>query len=147
MNTKLIKIEQPDMVQDMELLEAARILRDGGLVAFPTETVYGLGVNALDGQAAKKIYEAKGRPSDNPLIVHIGSFGELQDLVSEIPRMGKKLAEDYWPGPLTMVFPKSEKVPYGVTGGRAKRQYFRAAQSYNSTACLAGYERKNRDDY
>lgn len=117
MNTKLIKIEQPDMVQDMELLEAARILRDGGLVAFPTETVYGLGVNALDGQAAKKIYEAKGRPSDNPLIVHIGSFGELQDLVSEIPRMGKKLAEDYWPGPLTMVFPKSEKVPYGVTGG------------------------------
>lgn len=117
MKTKLIKIEQPDVVRDVELLEAARILRDGGLVAFPTETVYGLGVNALDGQAAKKIYEAKGRPSDNPLIVHIGTFGELHDLVSEIPQAGKRLAEDYWPGPLTMVFPKSQKVPYGVTGG------------------------------
>lgn len=99
------------------LLEAARILRDGGLVAFPTETVYGLGANALNEEAAKKIYAAKGRPSDNPLIAHISCLEELEPLVSRVPEMGRKLAEAYWPGPLTMVFPKSKKVPYGTTGG------------------------------
>lgn len=115
--TKLIQIEDTEAVKDEELQEAAQILRDGGLVAFPTETVYGLGANALDEEAARKIYAAKGRPSDNPLIAHISCLKELEPLVTEIPEEGRKLAEVYWPGPLTMVFPKSEKVPYGTTGG------------------------------
>lgn len=117
METKVVKIEDTEAIRDEELLEAAQILRNGGLVAFPTETVYGLGGNALDAAAAGKIYAAKGRPSDNPLIAHISCLEELQPLVSEIPEAGKKLAEAYWPGPLTMVFPKSDKVPYETTGG------------------------------
>lgn len=117
MNTKLIKIEDTKQIKDEELAEAAQILRDGGLVAFPTETVYGLGANALDEAAAKKIYAAKGRPSDNPLIAHISCLEELKPLVAYIPETGRKLAEAYWPGPLTMVFPKSDIVPYGTTGG------------------------------
>lgn len=117
METKLIQIKDSKNIQDSELLEAAQIIREGGLVAFPTETVYGLGANALDEQAAKKIYAAKGRPSDNPLIAHISSMEELIPLVSELPETGRRLAEAYWPGPLTMVFPKSDKVPYGTTGG------------------------------
>lgn len=99
------------------LREAADVLRRGGLAAFPTETVYGLGANALDEKAAKKIYEAKGRPSDNPLIAHIADLDGLKPLVSEIPEAGRKLAEAFWPGPLTLVFPKSEIVPRGTTGG------------------------------
>lgn len=117
MNTKLIKIEDTKQIKNEELAEAAQILRDGGLVAFPTETVYGLGANALDETAAKKIYAAKGRPSDNPLIAHISCLEELKPLVAYIPEAGRKLAEAYWPGPLTMVFPKSDIVPYGTTGG------------------------------
>lgn len=117
MNTKLVKIEDTKQIKDEELAEAAQILRDGGLVAFPTETVYGLGANALDEAAAKKIYAAKGRPSDNPLIAHISCLEELKPLVTYIPEAGRKLAEAYWPGPLTMVFPKSDIVPYGTTGG------------------------------
>lgn len=117
METKLIKIEDTGAIRDGELLEGAQILRDGGLVAFPTETVYGLGANALDEAASAKIYAAKGRPSDNPLIAHISCLEELGPLVSEIPEAGRKLAETYWPGPLTLVFPKSDKVPYGTTGG------------------------------
>ena len=74
MKTKIIEIEYPQKPRDEELLEGARILREGGLVAFPTETVYGLGANALDEEAARKIYEAKGRPSDNPLIAHVSSM-------------------------------------------------------------------------
>ena len=115
--TKYIQIATPAAVQDQELLEAAQIIRDGGLVAFPTETVYGLGANALDEKAAKKIYEAKGRPSDNPLIAHISCYEELEPLVTGIPQAGGKLARRYWPGPLIMVFPKSPAVPYGTTGG------------------------------
>ncbi len=99
------------------LAEAAAILREGGLVAFPTETVYGLGANALDETAARRIYEAKGRPSDNPLIAHISCMEELPAIVKEIPEAGRKLAEKYWPGPLTMIFPKKDIVPYGTTGG------------------------------
>ena len=116
MNTKIIQINRENFT-DAELAEAAEILRSGGLVAIPTETVYGLGANALDESASKKIYEAKGRPSDNPLIAHISCMDELSALVSEIPEAGRKLAEKYWPGPLTMVFPKKEIVPYGTTGG------------------------------
>lgn len=117
MDTKLIKIEDKADIRDEELLEAAQVIRSGGLVAFPTETVYGLGANALDEEAAKKIYAAKGRPSDNPLIAHISSLKELEPLVSGIPEAGRKLAEAFWPGPLTLVFPKSQQVPYGTTGG------------------------------
>ncbi len=98
MKTKVIKIKDKTRPEDGELLEAAEILRSGGLVAFPTETVYGLGANALDEAAAKKIYAAKGRPSDNPLIAHISSMEELPALVREIPEAGRKLAEKYWPG-------------------------------------------------
>lgn len=86
-------------------------------MAFPTETVYGLGGNALDEDAARKIYAAKGRPSDNPLIAHVSCVEEVAPLVKEIPEAGRKLMEAFWPGPLTMIFPKSEKVPYGTTGG------------------------------
>lgn len=86
-------------------------------MAFPTETVYGLGANALDEKAAAKIYAAKGRPSDNPLIVHIARMEDLPAVASEIPEKAKMLAEHFWPGPLTMIFKKTEKVPYGTTGG------------------------------
>lgn len=117
METKRIIIEDRNHIKDEELKEAAGILRSGGLVAFPTETVYGLGGNALDEDAARKIYAAKGRPSDNPLIVHVSCVEEVAPLVKEIPEAGRKLMEAFWPGPLTMIFPKSEKVPYGTTGG------------------------------
>lgn len=99
------------------LKSAGKILRDGGTVAFPTETVYGLGANALMPDAAKKIYLAKGRPSDNPLIVHISDFSELEPLVAEIPPVAYRLAEAYWAGPLTMVFKKSSLIPLETTGG------------------------------
>lgn len=117
METKRIQILDPCKVKDEDLTEAAGILRKGGLVAFPTETVYGLGANGLDEEAAKKIYAAKGRPSDNPLIAHISAPEELQSLAAEIPHTAKRLMELYWPGPLTMVFKKKEIVPYGTTGG------------------------------
>ena len=117
METKRIVIEERNHIKDEELKEAAGILRSGGLVAFPTETVYGLGGNALDEDAARKIYAAKGRPSDNPLIAHVSCVEEVAPLVKEIPEAGRKLMEAFWPGPLTMIFPKSEKVPYGTTGG------------------------------
>lgn len=116
MKTKIVKIDKASF-RDEELREAAEILRAGGLVAFPTETVYGLGANALDEEAAAKIYGAKGRPSDNPLIAHISAMEELAPLVAEISEAGRKLMEAYWPGPLTLVFPKSSMVPFKTTGG------------------------------
>ena len=100
-----------------KLDEAAGIMKHGGLVAFPTETVYGLGGDAMQKEAAKRIYAAKGRPSDNPLIVHICRLSQLDDLVSYISPAARKLAEKYWPGPLTMVFPKAQGVPDETTGG------------------------------
>ena len=117
METKRIRVADPKMATEEELKEAARILREGGLVAFPTETVYGLGANALDEKAAKKIYAAKGRPSDHPLIAHISGQEELKPLAAEIPDMAKKLMDLYWPGPMTLVFKKTDAVPYGTTGG------------------------------
>lgn len=116
METKVVIIDRA-LIRDDQLLEGAAILRKGGLVAFPTETVYGLGANALDPEAAKKIYAAKGRPSDNPLIAHIGQRSDLEVLVKEIPEAGRKLMKAYWPGPLTLIFPKSSAVPYETTGG------------------------------
>ncbi|MGL5438879.1 MAG: L-threonylcarbamoyladenylate synthase [Filifactoraceae bacterium] len=96
---------------------AANALKQGKTVIFPTETVYGLGANALDDQAAKRIYKAKGRPSDNPLIVHIADFEMLEELVMEISDDARTLMNKFWPGPLTLVFKKSQNVPYATTGG------------------------------
>ena len=93
------------------------ILKNGGLVAFPTETVYGLGGNALDPKASMKIYAAKGRPSDNPLIVHIADIRDLDRIVTEVPEKARILADKYWPGPLTMILPKADIVPKETTGG------------------------------
>ena len=115
MNTKILKIE--DGNEDEVIREAGEILKSGGLVAFPTETVYGLGGDALKEDAARKIYSAKGRPSDNPLIVHIADIGALDELACEIPDSAYKLADAFWPGPLTMIFKKKDIVPYGTTGG------------------------------
>ena len=112
MNTIIEKSSEPGSIE-----KAGEIPKKGGLVAFPTETVYGLGANALDEKAAAKIYAAKGRPSDNPLIVHIARMEDLPAVASEIPEKAKMLAEHFWPGPLTMIFKKTEKVPYGTTGG------------------------------
>ncbi|MCI8609547.1 MAG: threonylcarbamoyl-AMP synthase [Firmicutes bacterium] len=100
-----------------DILRAAQILQEGGLVAFPTETVYGLGANALDEEAAAKIYAAKGRPSDNPMIVHIGSKEELGGLTDTITEDMERLMEAFWPGPLTMVVPAKSIVPKVTTGG------------------------------
>ena len=97
--------------------KAGKILREGGLVAFPTETVYGLGGDALNPESSRKIYAAKGRPSDNPLIVHICRWEDLAPVVKEIPETAKKLGEAFWPGPLTMILEKSDKVPKETTGG------------------------------
>lgn len=103
---------------DIPALErAGRILKEGGLVAFPTETVYGLGGNALDPEASRKIYAAKGRPSDNPLIIHIAEIEKLDAIVREVPDKARKLAERFWPGPLTMILPKADIVPMETTGG------------------------------
>lgn len=116
METKIIRVNEKTVTKE-ELMSAAEVIKEGGLVAFPTETVYGLGADGLDEVAAKKIYEAKGRPSDNPLILHIASVEALKELAVEIPRSAYKLADAFWPGPLTMILKKSDRVPYGTTGG------------------------------
>ena len=116
METKIVRMAEEQI--DMELIrEAGKIIRDGGLVAFPTETVYGLGGDALNPLSSRKIYAAKGRPSDNPLIVHIADLQALSPIVGEIPGNARKLAERFWPGPLTMILHKSDRVPYETTGG------------------------------
>lgn len=99
------------------IARAAELLRQGGLVAIPTETVYGLAANALDGKAVARIFEAKGRPQDNPLIVHIAALEQWDGLVSEIPPAARTLAERFWPGPLTIILPKSEQIPEEVSAG------------------------------
>ncbi|MCH5196700.1 MAG: threonylcarbamoyl-AMP synthase [Oscillospiraceae bacterium] len=96
---------------------AAEILRNGGIVAIPTETVYGLAANALDENAVKSIFIAKGRPQDNPLIVHISNFEMIKPLVMEIPELAKRLADKFWPGPLTMIFDKTDVIPEVTSGG------------------------------
>ncbi len=116
MRTIIKKIDENCI--DREIMEeAGELLKRGELVAFPTETVYGLGANALDAKAAAKIYAAKGRPSDNPLIVHIADMESLGLITEEVPEAAVKLADRFWPGPLTMVLKKSKIVPYGTTGG------------------------------
>ena len=116
MDTILRKVDpqQPDAAV---IRQAADILRAGGLVAFPTETVYGLGGNGLDPEACRSIYLAKGRPSDNPLILHISQLSELRPIVREISQTAQVLMEAFWPGPLTLIFPKTDIVPDAATGG------------------------------
>lgn len=116
MKTRIEKIDK-NRIDEQSMQDAGAILKEGGLVAFPTETVYGLGANALDKDAARKTYEAKGRPSDNPLIVHIACMEDLEAITKEIPAVARTLAKEYWPGPLTMIFEKNELVPYETTGG------------------------------
>ena len=112
-----IAVMTAEQIDRKAIERGGAILRGGGLVAFPTETVYGLGGDALNASASKKIYAAKGRPSDNPLIVHIADREALSAIVSEIPPKALVLADKFWPGPLTMILPKSDLVPKETTGG------------------------------
>ena len=135
MKTIIQKIDATNMASS-DFKEAAGLLRAGKLVAFPTETVYGLAGNALDPEASAKIYAAKGRPSDNPLIVHIARLEDLPYLVKEIPDCAYRLAESFWPGPLTIILPKSAAVPdvtSGVAVSSSPRMGFR---SFNAAAPL-----------
>lgn len=116
MQTRVVKID-PSNIDENAIQEAAALIASGELVAFPTETVYGLGADALHPEASKKIYAAKGRPSDNPLIVHICKFEELESIAKLVPPQARKLADAFWPGPLTMIVWKNDKVPYETTGG------------------------------
>ena len=115
METKYIDLR--NSINDEELKKAANAIKKGNLVLFPTETVYGIGTNGLDEEAVKKIYIAKGRASDNPLILHISSTKMLEELVEEINVIEKKLIDKFWPGPLTIVFNKKPIVPAIITSG------------------------------
>lgn len=116
MKTQLCVVKSDEI--DLGIMEkAGQIIKDGGLVAFPTETVYGLGGDALNPTSSAKIYAAKGRPSDNPLIVHIADMESLEKIVKNVPETARKLAKEYWPGPLTMIFDKTDIVPLETTGG------------------------------
>jgi L-threonylcarbamoyladenylate synthase len=115
MDTKVYRLDENK--PDMRILEyAAGIIKDGGTVAFPTETVYGLGANALDETAVAKIFAAKGRPQDNPLIIHVADM-DIGGYVKSIPRGAEKLMEKFWPGPLTIILEKSGRIPYIITAG------------------------------
>ena len=118
METELLNIEKVSPEEKAAALKkAGEIIREGGLVAFPTETVYGLGADALNAEASAKIYAAKGRPSDNPLIVHIHDVDQVYEIASEVPEAAKKVMEKFWPGPLTVILNKKSCVPDGTTGG------------------------------
>lgn len=118
METELLNIESVSSEQKAAALrKAGEIIREGGLVAFPTETVYGLGADALNAEAAAKIYAAKGRPSDNPLIVHIHDISQVYEIAEEVPDEAKAVMEKFWPGPLTIILNKKSCVPDGTTGG------------------------------
>ncbi|MBR5234337.1 MAG: threonylcarbamoyl-AMP synthase [Clostridia bacterium] len=113
-----LKLKTFDVNNDIEDIKtAAKILRNGGIVAIPTETVYGLAADAFSGEAVKKIFEAKGRPQDNPLIVHISDFSQIYSIAREVPESAKKLADKFWPGPLTIILPKRPEVPDETSGG------------------------------
>ncbi|WP_134683409.1 L-threonylcarbamoyladenylate synthase [Brevibacillus migulae] len=115
--TKLWNVDKnvEDLESCSQVVDAAHLIREGELVAFPTETVYGLGANAFSDEAVEKIYHAKGRPSDNPLIVHIGDMDQLHEVAREVPEMAYPLIERFWPGPLTLLLPKAEKIATQVT--------------------------------
>lgn len=114
--TQIVKVDKVHPELD-KIVQAAEVIKKGGLVAFPTETVYGLGANALDENAALKIYAAKGRPQDNPLIVHVQSKLELSLLAQDVPEEAHILIDMFWPGPLSIIFKKKKEVPSGTTGG------------------------------
>lgn len=116
MDTIIEKVDSAHIDTDV-MEQAGKLIAEGELVAFPTETVYGLGGDALDPDASRRIYAAKGRPSDNPLIVHIADFGDMKRVAREVPEQAKKLADAFWPGPLTMIVWKSDAVPEATTGG------------------------------
>ena len=116
MKTKVF-VARDNQIEEAELKEASAVIRSGGLVAFPTETVYGLGGDATNPEASRKIYAAKGRPSDNPLIVHIADFSQLGQIVEKVPPEAELLAKHFWPGPLTMILHKNQVIPYETTGG------------------------------
>lgn len=116
MDTIIEKVD-PGKIDGTVMSKAGKLIAEGELVAFPTETVYGLGGDALRPEAAAKIYAAKGRPSDNPLIVHIAEFDDMKRVAREVPEQAKKLADAFWPGPLTMIVWKSDAVPEATTGG------------------------------
>lgn len=116
MDTQVIQVDERQEAAKL-LQHAGEMIKAGGIVAFPTETVYGLGGDALNPDSSRKIYEAKGRPSDNPLIVHIYRMDDLPAIAARIPEAARKLAEAFWPGPLTMIFQKTDLVPYETTGG------------------------------
>ena len=164
METKIEKIDKNKINEEI-IEEAGMILKNGGLVAFPTETVYGLGADALKEEAAMKTYAAKGRPSDNPLIVHIAEYEDLRKIAVNIPAETDALAAHFWPGPLTMIFEKSEVVPYGTTGGLdtvavrmptytgsgrirfcPERKYFGKTKSDVGGTCCGRFGRKDRYD-
>ena len=151
METIIKKIDR-NQIDQVIMEEAGSILKNGGLVAFPTETVYGLGANALDEEAAKKTYAAKGRPSDNPLIVHIARLEDLGAIVESVPLIVDEIAAHFWPGPLTMIFNKNEKVPLGTDSCRrricisTKCQHIRKTEPDDSTACGRGFKWQDRDD-
>ena len=116
METKFWRLDR-EQIDEEKINEAAALIRQGEVVAFPTETVYGLGANALDDQAVKKIFVAKGRPSDNPLIVHVATIAQAE-AVAEISPLARKLMETFWPGPLSIVLPKKDGVAASVTAGQ-----------------------------
>lgn len=116
METKIVTVNEKDIDEEL-LRQAGEVLKSGGLVAFPTETVYGLGGDALNRNSSRRIYEAKGRPSDNPLIVHISKWEDIYAITQNVPPEAEKIAKAFWPGPLTMILPKSDMVPYETTGG------------------------------
>ena len=120
MRTDLVRIEKGELYtpdSKEKLARAAELIRAGEVVAFPTETVYGLGANGMDADASVKIYEAKGRPSDNPLILHIAEFDQLEDIARDISENAWKIMKAFWPGPMTIVLHKKEEVPSKTTGG------------------------------
>ena len=117
MKTEVVKIESVNL-KESAIKKAGEILLKGGLVALPTETVYGLGANALNEEGAKKTYEVKGRPSDNPLIIHIAKLKDLDRITRNRPGEAELLAEAFWPGPLTIILEKSPIVPLEITGGQ-----------------------------
>lgn len=116
MDTKIVKIDRLQIDEDI-IIEAAKIINSGGLVAFPTETVYGLGANGLNENAVKKIYVAKERPQDNPLILHVSSKEDVEPLVKNISEVAHLCMDTFWPGPLTLILNRSEMVPDIITGG------------------------------
>lgn len=116
MDTKVVFVDEKH-IDAQVLAEAGELIKQGELVAFPTETVYGLGGNALHADSSRKIYAAKGRPSDNPLIIHIAKWEDIYYICKDIPANAKKLADAFWPGPLTMILKKTDVVPLATTGG------------------------------